>query len=383
MKVLLITDGIFPSTLGGMQKHSTNIAKFLTMAGVKVVVAHCVDYNKKIPSDEEVNASMFGEEDFKLDEVHGFHFPKPGKIPGHYVRNNYAFSTTLFEHFKTRLSEFDFIYAKGFCGWKFIQEKKKGLSMPPIGVKFHGYEMFQPPPSFKVGVKNTVLKRPVKWNSLNADYVFSYGGRITDIVTDLGVAKEKIIEIPSGIDDSWVRTTEIPETNSPLKMVFLGRFERRKGVEELTAVLNAIKDTSAFKFTFIGPIPEDRRINHSNIRYTGIVTDPIKLRSILDEADVLVTPSYSEGMPNVILEGMARGLCVVGTDTGAVKLLVSDQTGWLMPKVSEEALKRVILSVLESNDIKAKRENALDLVKTDFVWKSVINQLIDKIDKLN
>ena len=35
MKILLLTDGIAPYALGGMQKHSANLAKYLTLAGVE------------------------------------------------------------------------------------------------------------------------------------------------------------------------------------------------------------------------------------------------------------------------------------------------------------------------------------------------------------
>ena len=46
---------------------------------------------------------------------------------------------------------------------------------------------------------------------------------------------------------------------------------------------------------------------------------------ILDSADTLVLPSISEGMPNVILEAMSRGLSIIATDVGANSLMVSDQ----------------------------------------------------------
>ena len=43
MKVLMITDGINPFVIGGMQKHSANLAKHLTLSGCKVTLVHCVD----------------------------------------------------------------------------------------------------------------------------------------------------------------------------------------------------------------------------------------------------------------------------------------------------------------------------------------------------
>ena len=50
MKILLLTDGIAPYAMGGMQKHSANLAKYLTLAGVEVTLVHCVAREKEIPS---------------------------------------------------------------------------------------------------------------------------------------------------------------------------------------------------------------------------------------------------------------------------------------------------------------------------------------------
>ena len=58
MKILLLTDGITPYAMGGMQKHSANLAKYLTLAGVEVTLVHCVAREKEIPSDDEVNESV-------------------------------------------------------------------------------------------------------------------------------------------------------------------------------------------------------------------------------------------------------------------------------------------------------------------------------------
>ena len=41
----------------------------------------------------------------------------------------------------------------------------------------------------------------------------------------------------------------------------------------------------------------------------------------LDECDVLLLPSLSEGMPTVVLEAMARGLQIIGSDVGAMNVL--------------------------------------------------------------
>src|SRR5690606_31946583 len=127
--------------------------------------------------------------------------------------------------------------------------------------------------------------------------------------------------------------SEPKKNNDKIHFLFVGRFERRKGIEELNQTLNAIKDIENFQFTFVGRIPNEAKIQHKNISYAGEIRDTEKLKQIFREHDVLVCPSHSEGMPIVILEAMASGLAVVATDVGAVNLMVREKNGWLLPKV--------------------------------------------------
>ncbi|MEN9346533.1 MAG: hypothetical protein RLZZ77_44, partial [Bacteroidota bacterium] len=58
MKLLLITDGISPFVIGGMQKHSANIARFMVEKGHEVTVVHCVPYGTSLPTEEEVKTAL-------------------------------------------------------------------------------------------------------------------------------------------------------------------------------------------------------------------------------------------------------------------------------------------------------------------------------------
>ena len=62
----------------------------------------------------------------------------------------------------------------------------------------------------------------------------------------------------------------------------------------------------------------------------GIIIDEKEKKEIYDSCDVLLCPSHSEGMPNVILEAMSRGLAIVATNVGAIRLLVSENNGALL-----------------------------------------------------
>lgn len=363
-----------------MQKHSYYLTKFLVEQGVEVTLVHCVTQGE-VPARGKVLESM-GLTDAPNLEIIGFKFPKAGWLPGHYVKENYLYSLQIFEELKSRWNSFDFIYAKGFSAWHLISRKRKGMQLPPIGVKFHGYEMFQPAPSFRVKMEHYLLRGPVKFNNVNADYIFSYGGKISALIQkEFKTAPQNIIEIPTGIEAAWCLKTPVETVNSVRKFLFIGRFERRKGVEELNQVLRSLPKETLFTFDFIGPIPPSQYIKDERITYHGKMMEKEKIQSIMDQCDILVTPSHSEGMPNVIMEGMARGLAVIATDVGAVAAQVSSANGWLIQPADIAALNLAMLDAIEcsSTVLLEKRNASLDRVKSEFTWEDVAKETFEKI----
>ncbi|HRG01133.1 MAG TPA: glycosyltransferase family 4 protein [Bacteroidia bacterium] len=376
MRIALITDGIAPYVLGGMQKHSYYLAKYFAKNKVYVDLVHYNDSNYNI-----VDLEFFSEEEKKYINSIVLQFPSSPKFPGHYVYKSYKYSCLAFNAIKENLSNYDFIYTKGFSGWKLISEKRKGtISCSKIGIKFHGYEMFQIAPETKAKLQQLILRPFVKKLSKQADMVFSYGGKITDIIKSIGVNPKHIVEIPSGVEKEFIGSV-IASHNEPYrKFVFLGRAERRKGIIELKEVLKKlIQEKQNFKFEFIGPIPDSMKINHDSIIYHGEIRDAQKIKSILSQNDVLVCPSWSERFPNVILEAMACGLAIIATDVGAIAAMVSNKNGWLIEPANKEQLEKTILEAINEKKLIEKKEHSLQLVNTTFNWEIIAKKTIEVI----
>jgi glycosyltransferase involved in cell wall biosynthesis len=302
-------------------------------------------------------------------------------MPGHYLRESHQYSIELFQKLKTEWSTFDIVIAKGFTAWHLLDlKRKKKIDIGPIAVNFHGLEMFQRPSSFSERIKSWLLKDPVKWNLKHADYVVSYGGKITEILIQLNIEKSKIAEIPSGIDSDWVVTQRI-QNEHPV-FVFLGRYERRKAIEEINVVL---KNHTHIQFHFIGDIPFRKRIKSKNITYHGPQKDKKSICELLDACDAIVSPSYSEGMPNVLLEGMARGLVPIATNVGAVEVLINAQCGILIEKPQD--IEKAILQFNSMNQSERQllADTGLQQVKKNFIWEKIrveteqlLQQMIEK-----
>jgi glycosyltransferase involved in cell wall biosynthesis len=378
MRVALITDGIYPYVIGGMQKHSFYLAKYLAKHNIYVDLFH---FNS---SHLNINTlDCFNDDEKKFIHSIVIPFPESVKFPGHYLYNSYRYSNLVFEKIKPLLSDYDFIYTKGFTGWKLISEKEKGLPCPNIGINFHGYEMFQITSGIKSKLQQFLLKPFVKKINLKSDVVFSYGGKITSIIQSLGVNNNHIIELESGIENVLISDSISKQTNPIMRFVFMGRSEKRKGIKELnTAIRFLIEKNSAFTFEFIGPIATNDKIQDIRITYHGEVRSFEKIQHLLRQNDVLVCPSYSEGFPNAILEAMACGLAIVATDVGAVSKLVNNNNGWLIKPLEQKELTDTLQQVIACKNIDSKKQASLDLMKNQFNWDIVSTHLITILNKL-
>jgi glycosyltransferase involved in cell wall biosynthesis len=138
-----------------------------------------------------------------------------------------------------------------------------------------------------------------------------------------------------------------------------------------------------FIFHFVGPIPKDAQLNDKRLEYHGEIREVDKIKDILHQSDVLVCPSHSEGMPTVILEGMASGLAILATDVGAVSRQIKNN-GILLDEPNPEALQKALFelancSVQELNQMKT---NSIELIKKKFLWSVIADQKVKDFKKI-
>ncbi len=73
-----------------------------------------------------------------------------------------------------------------------------------------------------------------------------------------------------------------------------------------------------------------------------------EVRVLLDDADILLLPSRSEGLPMSILEAMASGVAVISTPVGAIPdAIIDGETGLLVPPGDVPALSHAIFRLLD------------------------------------
>ncbi|MCB9197886.1 MAG: glycosyltransferase family 4 protein [Flavobacteriales bacterium] len=379
MKIALFTDGITPYVVGGIQRHSYYLCKYLAKNGIKVDL-----YHTTYDGTEVKELDVFSKEELLNIRSFFIPFPRHKKIFGHYIRESYDYSCKIYDLFLRNCEGVSFVYAKNYTGWKYIEEKNKGKDLPRIGVNLHGYELFQ----YYKGLRDNLFviqhRKPTYFLTKNADIVFSYGRGISRLLNkNISDIKGEIVEIPTGISEEWLRdVNSLNIHKGMLNFVFLGRNTKRKGIHFIHKYLKERNDKLNLRIYFIGPIPENTQVKGDNIHYLGQIKDVEKIKSILDECDVLLCPSFSEGMPNVIVEGMARGCAVLGSKVGAVEDMVNDSNGWMIEpgdyKDFRDNMDKILNESVEI--IFEKRCNSIKIVQEKFLWSEVIKLVQKKIE---
>lgn len=364
MNVLILTDGIYPHVTGGMQKHSYYLVKYLLKEQHKVTLVHC-------GADSSTAHVLFNTSPEFLREIK-IKFPESVKFPGHYIYNSYRYSKIIYSQIKHCIPDYDFIYVQGFCGW-YTLKKISDLQKPVTIVNFHGLEMFQRTVGFKQKMQAKLLAHFVKKNLLYSKYVHSLGGKLTDIlVSKIGVPMEKIREVPIGIEKKWIANPDALTASRKRQFVFIGRNEPRKGFPYLINAFEKIKE--GFHLHIIGPFEKK---NDANFTFHGLIKNEDEIIRVLDNCEVLINVSFSEGMPTVILEAMSRGCAIAATDVGATNIEVGPENGWLFEPANKVAISNCLLEILGASeeDLLIKRKNSIDKAEKNFLWDNLPKEI--------
>jgi glycosyltransferase involved in cell wall biosynthesis len=163
----------------------------------------------------------------------------------------------------------------------------------------------------------------------------------------MGVPQDKIVVVPNaaafgvapGAAAAAQEARRRRPAEGPLRVLFLGRLDRQKGLDRLTSVMRAAQARGLnLDWRVIGKalMPEDTPLLADEI--TAVLEAPFDHPADLAEAygwaDVLVLLSSFEGLPLTVLEAMRMGAVVIATDVGAVpEVLCNDENGVLVPLV--------------------------------------------------
>ena len=168
-----------------------------------------------------------------------------------------------------------------------------------------------------------------------------------------------------------------------------GRFSREKGQAHLVeAAWSAIARNPRLRFVLFGDGPDWQRMRGraETLGLVGKVLCPGFERNLLGcmkGADMLINPSLSEGLPNIVLEAMALGVPVVATSVGGVPELVTDnQSGKLVPAANASAMADAIVELADNAEKRAALvSSAKDAIAGEFSFAAQFKMLAALYDR--
>ncbi len=137
-------------------------------------------------------------------------------------------------------------------------------------------------------------------------------------------------------------------------ILYLGGFANpvKGGDVLLEALASVVSAAQSVRVLLAGPgeLPEAAGHlleEHPSIRWVGWLDEHGKADA-LDQSEVFVLPSTSEGLPMALLEAMAHGLAIVATDMGGVPDILTDEVDALLVTPGDaDGLARAILELTE------------------------------------
>lgn len=207
-----------------------------------------------------------------------------------------------------------------------------------------------------------------------------------NLMIELGVVTESKTRMIRG---SGVDLTEYPFTlepkNDPVVITFASRLLFDKGLQEYVDAAAILKQRGINAlFEIVGNLDLDNptgatneQLNNwaaeGNIKLMGYRKD---MASVFAASNLVVLPSYREGLPKVLLEAAACGRAIVTTDVpGCRDAIIPDVTGLLVPVKDAKALADAIEKLIVDTELRSKMGKAgRTLAEEVFAIEKVVQQ---------
>lgn len=206
---------------------------------------------------------------------------------------------------------------------------------------------------------------------------------------DLEKYRHKILIAHRHFLDFNAFSVTTPLSDRPPLIGYIGRMSEEKGVQNFVAALPLLFGDHHDLHVLFGGDGELKEMIEVDLQKRGFKVHTefpgwishADLPSYLNRLRLLVLPSYTEGLPNIMLEAMACGTPVLATPVGGIPdVIVDGETGFLMKNNSPECIAENINRALRSPRLKEVSENGRKCVEEKFTFEHAVNRWRDVLE---
>lgn len=367
MRIAMV--GQFPPHIGGVGVHIYGLSKELIKQGHEVYV---VTYPHK-----------------DIEDIDGIHVigTKGVNIPG--LRGLF-FAINAKKELKRLIEREDIDIIHGHylfpAGWSAVKAGKS--TKTKTYVTAHGSDMFEM--YNKKAYTRPLIKKVLK----DADVVLAVSNALKDeiIKTKIPNIEEKTRLHWNAVDVNKFKTTKDNKNkfrkelaqyfniaaDKPI-VLFIGNIIKRKNVDLLLEAKKLMDTQANLVIVGDGPLLEQLKTkaeneyfdgNLDNVYFTGSRRD---VEDIIPSCDLLVLPSFTESFGLVLIEALACGKPVIGSNVGGIKEIITEDVGLLIDPNDPSDLANAIDKILSDEELMESfksnaRARAMDFSETELPY---------------
>lgn len=376
MKIAMV--GQFPPHIGGVGVHINSLSKELLKNGEEVFV---ITYPHK-DIKNEVNKDYMDNNGIKVIGTRGINIP--GLRSLFYVLFGTINLIRIVRKYSIDIIHGHYLYPAGLIavlGGMFTKKK--------VYVTSHGSDMFclYPQHKFMRPIIRFVLKRAdvvlavseslkeeiLKTNIPNIEKKVRLNWNTVDINEFKIANNDSDHHSKNNSNYNFKNELNIPK-DKPI-ILFVGNIIKRKNVATIIDAKKQLKSGCVLVVVGDGPLlnslKEKVKVeNVEDVIFTGARND---IANVIQSSNLLILPSYSESFGLVLIEALACGKPVIGSNVGGIKEIITDDVGLLVEPTDSKGLANSIDLILSDKKLREKfqsnaRDRAMDFSEVDIPY---------------
>jgi len=197
----------------------------------------------------------------------------------------------------------------------------------------------------------------------------------------LGAEKSKLEYIPNGIPEEFFKNSSLAKEDN--KILFIGRISPIKDLETPIRAMALMRDKKTI-LEIVGPAEEEYLLKlkriitelklEKQVKFSPAIYELNKKIKKLDSCKIFILSSKKEGMPQSIIEAMARQKIVLGSNIPAIQDLVEDKVnGYLFEQGNEKNCSAKLNSIMVGDSTSLKKKARASVEK--FEWSKIIKKI--------